>query len=95
MQADEHTASAAKWARQVVPGQPDALAKHSNRNDRAASAKDRDERNSPQGIAEQCRSDPHTHSHDNHDCGRARHSTGASPFDYPPLKIFGPESFRR
>ena len=46
------------------------LAKHSNRNDRTASAKDRDERNSPQGVAEQCRSDPHTHSHDNHDCGR-------------------------
>jgi hypothetical protein len=46
------------------------LAKHSHRSYRAASAKDCDEWNSPDGIAEQCRSDPHTHSHNHHDCGR-------------------------
>jgi hypothetical protein len=45
------------------------LAEHSDRNDGAASTKDRDERNCPDWIAEQCRSDPHTHSHDEHDCG--------------------------
>ena len=47
-----------------------SLAKHSNRNNRAASTEDRDERNHPDGIAEQRRTDPHAHSHDEHDCGR-------------------------
>jgi hypothetical protein len=45
------------------------LAEHANSNNRAASAKDRNERNCPDGIAEQCRSDSHAHSHDEHDCG--------------------------
>ncbi len=45
------------------------LAKHANCNNRAASTKDRNERNCPDGIAEQCRSDSHAHSHDEHDCG--------------------------
>jgi len=30
----------------------------------------RDQRNRPDGIGEQCRSDPHTHSYDEYDCGR-------------------------
>jgi len=45
------------------------LAEHSNRNNGTASPKNRDQRNSPDGVAEQSRSDPHTHSHDEHDCG--------------------------
>src|SRR5271169_4274481 len=48
----------------------DLLTKHSNRNNGAASPKDRDERDCPDGVAEQSRSNPHTHSHDEHDCGR-------------------------
>jgi len=47
-----------------------SLAEHSDRNDGAASTKERDERDCPDGIAEQCRSDPHAHSHDEYDCGR-------------------------
>ena len=47
-----------------------SLAEHSNRNNGAAGAKDRDQKNCPDGIAEQCRSDSHAHSHDEHDCGR-------------------------
>jgi hypothetical protein len=38
---------------------------YSNRNNGAASTKDRDERNCPDRI-----SDSHTHSHDEHDRGR-------------------------
>jgi len=45
------------------------LAEHTNCNNRAASTKNRNERNCPDGIAEQCRSDSHAHSHDEHDCG--------------------------
>ena len=45
------------------------LAEHANCNNRAASTQDRNERNCPDGIAEQCRSDSHAHSHDEHDCG--------------------------
>ena len=45
------------------------LAEHSNRNNGATGAKERDERNCPDGIAEQYRSDSHAHSHDEHDCG--------------------------
>jgi putative transposase len=47
-----------------------SLAEYSDRNNGAASTKDRDERNCPDGIAEQRRSDSHTHGHDEHDCGR-------------------------
>ena len=47
-----------------------SLAKHSNRNNGAASTKERDQRNCPDGIAEQCRSDSHADSYDEHDCGR-------------------------
>ena len=47
-----------------------SLAEHSNRNNGAAGAKDRDQRNCPDGIAEQCRADSHAHSHDEHDCSR-------------------------
>jgi hypothetical protein len=43
-----------------------SLAEHSNRNNGAASTEDRDERDCPDGIAEQCRTDPHAHSHDEH-----------------------------
>ena len=47
-----------------------SLAENSNRNNSAASTKERDERNCSEEIAEQCLSDSHTHSHDEHDCGR-------------------------
>jgi hypothetical protein len=47
-----------------------SLAEHSDRNDGAASTKERDERDCPDGIAEQCRSDPHAHCHDEYDRGR-------------------------
>ena len=47
-----------------------SLAEHSNRNNGATSTKERDQRNCPDGIAEQCRSDPHADSYDEHDCGR-------------------------
>src|SRR5205807_7490050 len=40
-----------------------SLAEHSNRNNGAPSTKERDERNCPDGVTEQCRSDPHTHRH--------------------------------
>jgi hypothetical protein len=47
-----------------------SLAEYSDRNNGAASTKERDERNCPDGTAEQCRPDPDAHSHDEHDCGR-------------------------
>src|ERR1700730_8291939 len=47
-----------------------SLAEHSNRDNGAPSTKERDERNCPDGVTEQCRSDPHTHRHNEHNCGR-------------------------
>ena len=40
-----------------------------------------DERNCPEGIAQQCRSDPHAHSRDEHDCGR---NNGDKPVHFAP-----------
>ena len=59
--------SRAPCRRRPFPSAP--LAEYANCNNRAASTQDRNERNCPDGIAEQCRSDPHAHSHDEHDCG--------------------------
>jgi hypothetical protein len=42
-------------------------AKHSNRNDGPASAKDRNHGDCPDGIAKKRRSDRHNHSYDEHD----------------------------
>jgi hypothetical protein len=58
-----------------------SLAEQSDRNDRATSTKDGDERNCPEGIAQQCRSDPHAHSHDEHDYGR---NNGNKPVHFAP-----------
>jgi hypothetical protein len=78
---DQHTAiRRQKWVRHTSvnqfsdqPGKllfETSLAEHSNRNNGASSTEDRDERDCPDGIAEQCRTDPHAHSHDEYDCGR-------------------------
>jgi hypothetical protein len=47
-----------------------SLAEYSDRNNGAASTKERDERDCPDGVSEQCRSDSHAYGHDEHDCGR-------------------------
>jgi hypothetical protein len=47
-----------------------SLAEYSDRNNGAASTKDRDERDCPDWVSEQCRSDSHAYGHDEHDCGR-------------------------
>jgi hypothetical protein len=60
------------------------LPEYSDRNNGAAGTKDRDERNCPDGIAEQCRADPHAHSHDEHDCGR---NDGNKPVHGAPLSL--------
>ena len=77
-----------KWAAPACPARLaagdlffDPLAEHANCNNRAASTQDRNERNCPDGIAEQCRSDPHAHSHDEHDCGW---NDGNEPVHGPP-----------
>jgi hypothetical protein len=61
----------------------------SNRNDGDASTKDRDEGDCPVGIAQQCRSDPHTHRHDEHawdrkDLRPSMTSASCSPARPPP-----------
>jgi hypothetical protein len=76
---DQHTAKRGKLSphslvsRFSETGKPlieTSLAENSNRNNSAASTEEPDERDCPEGIAEQCRSNSHTHSHDEHDCGR-------------------------
>src|ERR1700738_34345 len=54
-----------------------SLAEHSNRNNGAPSTKERDERNCPDGVTEQCRSDPRTHRHNEHNCGRNNGNNGS------------------
>jgi hypothetical protein len=41
---------------------------YSNRNDSAASTEDRNERYRPHRVAEECRSNRHTHRHNKHNC---------------------------
>jgi transposase InsO family protein len=57
---------------------------HSNRNDGAPGTKDRDQGDCPDGVVQQRRSNPHTHSHDEHDCSR---NNGYKPVHRAPFSL--------